>query len=143
MGGKKNNTTKSDILPLAGVVRTVEVGEIEYLGRAALTWEEISAAVGSLRGGVWALPLILKGDAAITNDPPPPTDNLYLYRNMRSIGGIPELGNSLNTLGVRYKDFSPNILGQLKTDTDFVYDSSGEGMSVTPGYGNIISYYTI
>ncbi|MGN7705346.1 DUF6443 domain-containing protein [Chryseobacterium sp. 22543] len=82
----------------------------------------------------------LHGDAAVDTpaDEPEDLNNLYLYRNMRSVGGLPELGNSLNTLGIRNKDMSNNIFGEIKADTDYVYGSSGMGMSVTPGYGNVV-----
>lgn len=36
-------------------------------------------------------------------------------------------------MGVRSTDFIRNV-----NDLDYVFGSSGQGMSVTPGYGNVI-----
>ena len=126
--------------PGAGVISQtgggVSAGTIAAVEEALVS---ITRVLG--RVSLWSLPLILNGDAAadIPADTPQPA-NLYLYRNMRSMGSMPQLGNSANTLGVRNTDFSTNIFGQLKTDIDYVYGSSGEGMSTTPGYGNVIPF---
>ncbi len=132
--GSKANSHKNGVLVVGELTWTLE-GEA---AAAAGTTAGLSlTAITSLYAGGF----ILNGDAAtdIPADTPENLNNLYLYRNMRSMGTLPQLGNnSLNTLGVRSKDVSNNIFGELKTDSDYVYGSSGMGMSVTPGYGNII-----
>lgn len=65
-------------------------------------------------------------------DTPEPDTTLYLYRNMRSVGGIPQLGESLNTLGLRPKDV--NFL----SNSTMINPTFGNGLSVTVGYGNSI-----
>jgi hypothetical protein len=51
---------------------------------------------------------------------------------MRSVGGIPQLGESLNTLGLRPKDV--NFL----SNSTMINPTFGNGLSVTVGYGNSI-----
>lgn len=117
-------------------------------GASAGTWASISETLavlaGVLRVGQWGLPLMLNGDSShargydipltgATDIPADgPQNNLYLYRNMRSIVGMPELGQNRFTLGIRPLDIGG------KTGIEPVYPSSSEGLSTTLGIGNAI-----
>ncbi|KFF25292.1 hypothetical protein IW16_14845 [Chryseobacterium vrystaatense] len=135
-------------LPGATISRTgIQIGEIAFEGYELSTVGSVVkgfASTGAMTLGAVLYPTMIKEpefnwtrdlplDVPITTTGDPDSGNLYLYRNMRSVGGVPELGNSLNTLGVRSTDFIRNV-----NDLDYVFGSSGQGMSVTPGYGNVI-----
>jgi RHS repeat-associated protein len=146
-----NKSKQAEVLPIAAsnagrwVVTSAEL--IPEGVEAALTWEEVMAAVGSLRVGVWALPLALNGDSGFAPNSKPltiPTDvpitttgepdsgNLYLYRNMRSVNGLPMVGEGLDKLGLRDRDV--NFL----SNSTMITPLFSNGLSVTIGYGNII-----
>jgi len=148
-GGNKGAGITS-FLPGATVSRAFTITDIALIPEgveAALTWEEVMAAVGSLRVGVWALPLALNGDSGFAPNSKPltiPTDvpitttgepdsgNLYLYRNMRSVNGLPMVGEGLDKLGLRDRDV--NFL----SNSTMITPLFSNGLSVTIGYGNII-----
>lgn len=74
------------------------MGEVIPISEAVFTWEEVMAAVGSLRGGVWGLPLMLTGDSGFAPNSKPltipadipitttgePESTITLYRGVSS-----------------------------------------------------------
>lgn len=132
-----DNTNQMSALPIAIPLGGFETGTLGGTSAGITTGIGLSASTIAFS----AVSLIsLVGDTSVSTTDQPENDdeNLYLYRNMRSIGGLPELGSSANTLGVRNTDFSTSLFGEFKSDTDYVYGSSGEGMSTTPGFGNYV-----
>jgi hypothetical protein len=71
-------------------------------------------------------------DLPITTTGEPQDPSLYLYRNMRSVNGMPMIGEGLDKLGLRDKDV--NFLSNSTMITPFFEN----GLSVTVGYGNRI-----
>ncbi|MCL9807675.1 hypothetical protein NAT51_19285 [Flavobacterium amniphilum] len=110
----------------------------EGIGGAATAEGVASGAFGSEAFGVLMsrlamsfavlAPLLAVSDTPEDDSPP---KEMYLYRHMRSVGGIPELGESLNTLGLREKDVD-YLSSNDKVDIGFK-----NGLSVTYGYGEI------
>lgn len=110
----------------------------------ALKWEEVAAVLGTIsRAGQFAIPLMLNGDSSHargydipltgTTDIPAdePDPNLYLYRTMRNVGGMPMVGEGLDKLGLRDRDVN-NL-----SNTTMITPLFENGLSVTIGYGNI------
>jgi hypothetical protein len=94
--------------------------ETETLGTAA----GMSAGTAAVGVGV---ALLMSGDSRPKEDQPK-----YLYRNMKSLGGIPALGQSANTLGIRMDDVKP------LTFSDQISGTSQSGLSTTFGIGPVI-----
>ncbi|MDQ0593702.1 hypothetical protein QFZ37_002071 [Chryseobacterium ginsenosidimutans] len=72
----------------------------------------------------------LTGTTDTTGEPQDP--NLYLYRNMRSVGGMPMVGEGLDKLGLRDRDVN------LLSNSTMITPLFSNGLSVTVGYGNAI-----
>ena len=81
----------------------------------------------AIASGLLCVPLLFNGDTDRDR-----SKTMYLYRNMRSVGGIPQLGESLNTLGLRPVDVN-NLPNSAMISPTF-----NNGLSVTVGYGNTI-----
>ena len=117
-------------------------------GASAGTWASISetwaALAGVLRAGQWGLLLMLNGDSSsargydipltgATDIPADePQNNLYLYRIMRNVNGLPMVGTGLDKLGLRDRDIN-NLPNSSRITNLFE-----NGLSVTAGYGNVI-----
>lgn len=71
-------------------------------------------------------------DIPITTTGTPQDPTLYLYRNMRSVNGVPMVGEGLDKLGLRDRDV--NNLSSSTMITPFFEN----GLSVTIGYGNVV-----
>jgi len=67
-----------------------------------------------------------------TDVPADEPGNLYLYRNMRSVNGMPMVGEGLDKLGLRDRDVN------LLSNSTMITPLFSNGLSVTIGYGNII-----
>ncbi|SHM68651.1 hypothetical protein [Chryseobacterium polytrichastri] len=75
-------------------------------------------------------PITGTGDIPIATTGEPQGSSLYLYRNMRSVKGIPMVGEGLDKLGLRDKDV--NFL----SNSTMITPLFSNGLSVTVGYGN-------
>jgi len=102
------------------------------------------------RMGLWGLPLMLNGDSGFSANSKPitgaidipvteatdvPADesgNLYLYRNMRNVNGMPMVGEGLDKLGLRDRDVN------LLSNSTMITPLFANGLSVTVGYGDVI-----
>ncbi|KPH13815.1 hypothetical protein AMQ68_09780 [Chryseobacterium sp. ERMR1:04] len=136
-GGKKDSKSTK-----ANMYGPLIVGQVIYdcvaIGSGGTT------IAGVLSKGLLGLPLILNGDSSHARgyDIPltgttdettrPESENLYLYRNMRSVNGIPMVGEGLDKLGLRDKDV--NFL----SNSTMITPLFSNGLSVTVGYGNTI-----
>ncbi|WP_157844638.1 DUF6443 domain-containing protein [Chryseobacterium sp. Leaf201] len=142
LGKSKRDAQFSTVLPGAVISRawTLEVGQLARVGLANL--EAAGTILG--RAGVWSLPLMLNGDSShapaydipltgatdVTGEPQ--NENLYLYRNMRSVNGMPMVGEGLDKLGLRDRDVN------LLSNSTMITSLFENGLSVTAGYGNVI-----
>ncbi|SDH84874.1 RHS repeat-associated core domain-containing protein [Chryseobacterium taeanense] len=146
-GTAKSDAKISTFLPGAAITRVspVQVGTLEGSFETALKWEQIAVTIGAIaRAGQWGIPLMLNGDSShargydipITGATDMPADepeqNLYLYRIMRNVNGLPMVGAGLDKLGLRDRDV--NNLSNSSRITN-VFEN---GLSVTAGYGNVI-----
>jgi hypothetical protein len=145
-GGEHQSAKLSMVLPGAVVSRawTLEVGELTSAGASYL--EGLGTGVVSVGGmtlGALLMPTMIKEpefnwtrdlplDVPVTTTGTPQDPTLYLYRNMRSVGGLPMIGEGLDKLGLRDKDV--NFL----SNSTMITPLFSNGLSVTVGYGNII-----
>jgi len=140
-GGKKSTASghnvKATVVDIAFIPEGVETTE------AALTLEEAMATAGVLSRGLWAIPLILNGDSShargydipltgATDVPAEPDPNLYLYRIMKTVNGMPMVGEGLDKLGLRDRDVD-HLPNSTMITTFFE-----NGLSVSVGFGNSI-----
>ncbi len=122
----------------------VDIALIPEGVETALKWEEVVAMVGTIaRGGQWAIPLMLNGDSShargydipltgATDVPAEPDPNLYLYRIMKTVNGMPMVGEGLDKLGLRDRDVD-HLPNSTMITTFFE-----NGLSVSVGFGNSI-----
>ncbi|MBY0486819.1 MAG: hypothetical protein K2P85_06505 [Flavobacteriaceae bacterium] len=113
-----NNATSSASSGAVAVGASIAIGAES----SGIAWTEIATNISALGVSILSAFAVVGSFACLDRDTPRKEDRegpLYAYRNMRSVGLVPELGSSLNTLGLREKDY-------------------GNGMSVTIGYGDII-----
>lgn len=134
------------ILAGAEVSRIVQVGEVSFEGYELSTVGSALrgfASTGAMTLGAILYPTMIKEpefnwtrdlplDVPITTTGEPASGNLYLYRNMRSVGDVPMVGEGLDKLGLRDKDV--NFL----SNSSMINPLFSNGLSVTVGYGNII-----
>jgi hypothetical protein len=148
LAGRNKGAGISSFVPGAtiGRIPIVEVGEPTRIAEFFSTIEATSVAVGAATLGAVLTPVMMKDPeynwardlpfnvpvTGATDVPDDGSDNLYLYRNMRSVNGMPMVGEGLDKLGLRDKDV--NFL----SNSTMITPLFSNGLSVTIGYGNTI-----
>ncbi|MEF9477674.1 hypothetical protein OWR28_08055 [Chryseobacterium sp. 1B4] len=139
----------ADILTLtrgAEVSRVVEVGEPIRIAEFFSAVEATSVAVGAATLGAVLTPVMMKDPeynwtrdlpltvptTVATDVPADESGNLYLYRNMRNVNGMPMVGEGLDKLGLRDRDVN------LLSNSTMITPLFANGLSVTVGYGDVI-----
>ncbi|WP_312287637.1 DUF6443 domain-containing protein [Chryseobacterium gleum] len=146
-GGKKGAGI-SAIVPGAVISRThiVEVGEPIRIAEFFSAIEATSVAVGAATLGAVLTPVMMKDPeynwtrdlpltvptTVATDVPADESGNLYLYRNMRNVNGMPMVGEGLDKLGLRDRDVN------LLSNSTMITPLFANGLSVTVGYGDVI-----
>ena len=136
---------------VAGVL-TVGAATFEGFGSEVEVVGSNMLRLGAIfRLGQWGLSLMLNGDSShasgydipltgatdipVTTTADEPADesgNLYLYRNMRNVNGMPMVGEGLDKLGLRDRDVN------LLSNSTMITPLFANGLSVTVGYGDVI-----
>ncbi|PXW06922.1 RHS repeat-associated protein [Chryseobacterium sp. CBTAP 102] len=139
----------ADILTLtrgAEVSRAVEVGEPIRIAEFFSAIEVTSVAVGAATLGAVLTPVMMKDPeynwardlpltvptTVATDVPANESGNLYLYRNMRNVNGMPMVGEGLDKLGLRDRDVN------LLSNSTMITPLFANGLSVTVGYGDVV-----
>ncbi|MGI9582581.1 RHS repeat-associated core domain-containing protein [Chryseobacterium sp. RRHN12] len=146
-GGKKGAGI-STIAQGAVISRTpiVEVGEPIRIAEFFSAEEATSVAVGAATLGAVLTPVMMKDPeynwtrdlpltvptTVATDVPADESGNLYLYRNMRNVNGMPMVGEGLDKLGLRDRDVN------LLSNSTMITPLFANGLSVTVGYGDVI-----
>lgn len=130
----------------AEVSRVVEIGEPTRIAEFFSAIEVTSVAVGAATLGAVLTPVMMKDPeynwtrdlpltvptTVATDVPADESGNLYLYRNMRNVNGMPMVGEGLDKLGLRDRDVD------LLSNSTMITPLFANGLSVTVGYGDVI-----
>jgi hypothetical protein len=148
LAGRNKGAGISTFVPGAtiGRIPIVEVGEPTRIAEFFSTIEATSVAVGAATLGAVLTPVMMKDPeynwardlpwnvpvTGTTDEPADESGNLYLYRNMRNINGMPMVGEGLDKLGLRDRDVN------LLSNSTMITPLFANGLSVTVGYGDVI-----
>ncbi|PIF47263.1 RHS repeat-associated protein [Chryseobacterium sp. 52] len=145
-GGNKGAGITS-IAAGATISRTgIQIGEIAFEGYELSTVGSVLrgfASTGTMTLGAILYPTMIKEpefnwtrdlplDVPVTTTGEPQDPNLYLYRIMKNVNGMPMVGDGLDKLGLRDRDIN-NVPSSTMITPLFP-----NGLSVTVGYGSII-----
>ena len=140
-GSSGNNSNKKQSNVGVGPIQEIpqQAGAQPLPSPSSYPWEVIKGgaeaeAVGTAAGMSAAAAGTGIGVALLmgSDNRPKEEQEKYLYRNMKSVGGVPMLGQSANTLGIRLGDVIPLSF------SDQISGTSDSGLSTTFGIGPVI-----